>query len=367
MSSFSVFLQNWEKFNFEDFLKSRTENDVVKVLNKDSISNIDFLTLLSPISDNYLEEMAKKSSEITIREFGRTIQIYTPLYISNYCVNRCVYCGFNRDNKIIRSKLPIEDAIEESKLINKIGIRHILLLTGGDRKNSSLDYIKSVIKAIKPYFDSISIEMYAMTESEYQELIHLGVDNITIYQETYSKELYSKYHLAGEKKDYNFRLEAPERAAKAGVNSVNFGALLGLDKPIVDFFKASIHSHYIMNKYPGCNVGISLPRIRDAIGNFKVTEPLDDKLFCKMIMAYRIFNNKGTISISTRESESFRNNLIPLGVNKMSAESKTTVGGHIHNHSEPQFEISDKRTVKELETYLVKKGYQPVYKDWVIV
>lgn len=367
MNNFTQILNNWENFNFVSFLETRNTNNVLEILQKDNLTEYDFLTLLSPAADNVLEQIAQRSHDITIKEFGKTIQIFTPLYLSNYCTNKCIYCGFNVLNKITRSKLTVQQAIDESIKINNLGIRHILLLTGGDRKNSSVDYIKTIIRKIKPYFDSISIEMYAMTETEYKELVSLGVDNVTMYQETYSPKRYSEVHLAGEKSDYSFRLNAPERAAKSGVNSINFGALLGLDNPIKDFFKAAIHSEYIRNKYPGCDVGISLPRIKSAIGGFKVSEPVNDLLFTKMLMAYRLFIHRGLISISTRESATFRNNILPLGVNKMSAESKTTVGGHSEDHSDPQFEISDHRTVKELDEYLISKEMQPVYKDWVIV
>lgn len=367
MSSFSEELNKWVDFDYETFLESRKDKDIIGILEKEELNELDFLTLLSPAADNFLENIALKSHDITIREFGKTVQIFTPLYLSNYCTNKCIYCGFNVLNKITRSKLNIKEAVEESKKINDLGIRHILLLTGGDRKNSSIEYIKSIVKEIKPYFDSISIEMYAMSEIEYKELIDLGVDNVTIYQETYSVKRYSEVHLGGEKRDYDFRLDAPERAAKAGIRSVNFGALLGLHNPIIDFFKATMHSFYIKNKYPGCDVGMALPRIKSAIGNFQVEKPVNDLMFTKMLMAYRIFIPRGIISISTRETEKFRNNILPLGVNKMSAESKTTVGGHSEDHSDPQFDISDKRTVIELDNYLKTQGMQPVYKDWVLL
>lgn len=367
MNSFRQVLDNWESFDFYDFLNTRSGSDIKRVLNKKIIDELDFLTLLSPAADNFLEDIAIKSSKTTIREFGKTIQIYTPLYLSNYCSNRCLYCGFNSDNKIKREKLSTEEMEIEAEKIRELGLQHVLLLTGGDRKNSSIDYINNAVVTLKNFFNSISIEMYAMTEPEYKDLISLGVDNITMYQETYNKKLYKKLHISGEKSDYDFRLNSPERAAKAGARSVNLGVLLGLHNPIEDFFKASIHCNYIKSKYPGCDVAISLPRIRKAAGSFMVEHPTDDILMSKMIMAYRLFIPRGGISMSTRESQKLRDNLLPLGVTKMSAQSKTSVGGHSSEKSDPQFEISDLRSVLELNNDLINNGYQPVYKDWVMI
>lgn len=367
MSSFIKILDNWEDFDFAGYLNCCSAEDVLKTLNKDEISEKEFLTLLSPASDTYLEILAKKAHEITVREFGRTIQLYTPLYLSNYCRNRCTYCGFNIDNNISRTKLTDDEILVEGKKIRDLGIKHILLLTGGDRINTPLSYIENSIKLLDTIFDSISIEMYAMTEKEYKSLFSLGVDNVTIYQETYCRKRYNEVHLSGEKSSFEFRLDAPERAAKSGARSVNLGSLLGLNSPIPDFFKAVLHCNYIMNKYPGCDVSISLPRVKEAVGNFKAEHIVDNKLFAKFIMAFRLFISRGGISISTRESSSLRDNLLPLGVTKMSAQSKTSVGGHNSKDDDKQFEISDKRNVKELDRDLRLKGYQPVYKDWVLI
>lgn len=367
MSSFNAALEQWEDFNFDSFLYSCTKEDVLTAISRENLSERDFLALLSPAADNYLEEIARRANEITIREFGRTIQLYTPLYLSNYCKNRCTYCGFNVDNNLLRTKLTDSEILEEGKKIRELGIKHILLLTGGDRVNTPLSYIENAIKILDSIFDSISIEMYAMSEKEYQRLFALGVDNVTIYQETYCRRKYKEVHLAGEKSSFDFRVDAPERAAKSGARSVNMGALLGLNSPIPDFFKASLHCNYIKKLYPGCDVAISLPRIKEAIGDFEADHIVDNKLFTKFIMAYRLFIPRGGISLSTRESSALRDNLLPLGVTKMSAQSKTSVGGHKSNKSDKQFEISDERSVSELDSDLREKGYQPVYKDWVLI
>lgn len=363
MVNFQSLLTKWENINIDRLLSGYTQEDVSSVLNKETLSPEDFLTLLSPASDNFLEEMAQKANLLTRREFGSTIQIYTPLYLSNYCKNRCTYCGFNEENTILRSKLSKAEMAEEAKRISLLGIKHILLLTGGDRVNTPFSYIRDAVVLMKEYFESISIEMYAMSEKEYKELHYLGVDNITIYQETYNRDKYREVHLKGEKSHYDFRLDAPERAAKAGLHSVNLGVLLGLDEPVKDFFKAGLHTWFIRENYPGCDVAVSLPRIKDAVGMTYIHSSVSDREIVKFILAYRLFIPRGGISISTRESKELRNNLLPLGVTKMSAQSKTSVG----EHSDEQFSISDERSVEELHRDLLELNYQPVYKDWVIV
>lgn len=367
MNSFYSQIEKWKEFDINSFLNCSTSKDVLAVLGKTELDERDFLTLLSEAADNHLEEIAKRAHATTIREFGRTIQLYTPLYLSNFCQNRCTYCGFNIENEILRTKLTDEEILIEGQKIRDLGIKHILLLTGGDRVNTPMTYIKNAVGILDKLFDSISIEMYAMNEKEYKSLFDMGVDNVTIYQETYNEARYSNVHLKGEKSSYKFRLDAPERAALAGARSVNLGVLLGLDSPIQDFFTAALHCNYIKNNYPGCDVSISLPRIREAIGGFEPEELVTDKLLTKLIMAFRLFIPRGGISLSTRESSKLRDSLLPLGVTKMSAQSRTSVGGHNKTKSENQFEISDERTVKELDTDLRNRGYQPVYKDWVLI
>lgn len=363
MNNIQDLIYIWESFDFTDYMKSVDESEIEGILAKEEINEFDLLTLLSPASDNYLEKIAQRSRSITDREFGKTIQVYTPLYLSSYCKNRCTYCGFNEDNSIPRIKLSTQELEDECTRLAGLGIKHILLLTGGDRVNTPMDYIEESVETAKKFFDSISIEMYAMSEKEYAKLMSLGVDNVTIYQETYDRNLYKKVHLSGEKSHYDFRLEAPSRAADAGARSVNIGALLGLGNPVKDFFMAAIHSKYIRDNHPGCDVALSFPRLRDAKSDFNQDQVVTDRLLVKMVMGYRLFVPRGGISISTRESKEFRNNILPLGVTKMSAQSKTSVG----DSGDEQFKISDERTVLELDSDLRKLGYQPVYKDWVLL
>lgn len=361
-------MERWSDFDFEQFLSTRTPGDVKSALAKTQLSPRDFLTLLSDQSDGFLEEMAMKSKEMTEKHFGRTVQIYTPLYLGNYCTNDCLYCGFSRNQKIKRTKLTLEEVREEAQKISSSGLKHILVLTGGDRVNTSVDYIAQCVEILREFFNSISLEIYALTQEEYSRLIKLGVNNVTMYQETYDRELYGELHHKGEKADYDFRLNAPERAAAAGANSVNLGALLGLSDPVKDYFFAVLHGEYLRKKYPATTLAMSYPRIRQATGGFQPRHNITDTHMVKFICAYRLFMPRGEISVSTRESESLRNSLLPLGTTKMSAASCTTVGSRSREEeSEPQFETTDKRSVAQLDRDLRAAGYQPVYKDWDIL
>lgn len=361
-------LNSWKNFDFQSFFKDVTEEDFFRVLSKGAKTPEDLLVLLSPAGEKHIEEMAVRSREETLRQFGSTVQLYTPLYLSNYCSNQCVYCGFNIDHKIKRTRLSSDEVRTEAEKIRKSGLKHILALTGGDRKNSSFDYILKNVEILKEYFSSVSIEMYAMSDVEYKALREAGVNNVTLYQETYNPSLYKEMHLLGEKADYDFRLDAPERAARAGMNSVNMGVLLGLDKGEEDYFKAVLHADYIRKKYPGTDVAMSYPRIRPATGGFEPRYPVSDLQLVKFMTAFRLYIPRGEISISTRESAALRDNLLPLGTTKMSADSVTSVGGRSKtDKTEDQFSISDTRSVEELDRAVRALGYQPVYKDWDIL
>jgi 2-iminoacetate synthase len=327
-----------------------------------------FLGLLSENAENSLEEMAIKSRELTLKYFGRTIQLYTPMYLSNYCDNRCLYCGFNINNKLDRRVMTLDEVEKEADFISSTGLRHILILTGESRVKSPPAYIKDCVKALKKYFSSISIEIYPLTQDEYSTLVMEGVDGLTIYQEVYNEDIYSKMHPAGPKSDYKFRLDAPERGANAGMRNVNIGVLLGLDNWRKEVFYLGLHAKYLMDRFPDAEIGISVPRIRPQAAGFKPEYVVNDKNMVQIITALRIFLPRLSISLSTRERPEFRDSLIPLGITRMSAGSTTRVGGHTIKADDEysvQFEISDKRTVDEIRNSLEKKGYQPVFKDWM--
>lgn len=358
----------YRDFNFEEAFKKVKDSDIERAINKDNLTLEDFLALISPKAQNYIEAMAQRSHKLTNQYFGKTILLYTPLYIANYCINKCAYCGFNIENHIKRNQLSLEEIEEEAKYISAKGYKHILLLTGDAPNYSTVQYIGEAVKILRKYFYSVGIEIYALTEEEYSYLIGLGVDSLTIYQEVYNEEIYDRVHLAGPKKDYRFRLEAPDRACKEGIRSVNIGALLGLDDWRKELFYTALHGKYIRDTYGNVEVGFSFPRIRPHAGVFEEVHEVNDKDLVQSITAVRMMFPNSGISISTRESEKFRDNLIPLGVTKMSAGSSTEVGGHVlKEKSEAQFDISDTRDEVEFKKVIKAKGYQPIFKDWVIL
>ncbi|MFP4698089.1 MAG: 2-iminoacetate synthase ThiH [Eubacteriales bacterium] len=366
--SFYKIYKEYDAFKYEDFFKNVTDSDVLRAINRSKLSILDYLVLLSPKAGNYLEEMARKAHNLTKQFFGKTMILYTPMYLANFCVNRCQYCGFNVDNNISRRKLTIKEIEIEAKAISQTGLRHILLLTGESKKATPVEYIIDAVEAIKKYFDSISIEIYPLEEKDYVKVVNAGVDGLTVYQEVYNEKIYDRVHLSGPKKNYNFRLDAPERACKAKMRTVNIGALLGLDKWQKEAFYTGLHAKYLQDKYNDVDISVSLPRIRPHIGVFEDVKPVSDPELVQIMMATRIFLPRVGITVSTREKEEFRNNILPLGVTKMSAGVSTEVGGHSsQNKSESQFEISDKRSVNEIRQMLISKNYQPVFKDWMLI
>jgi len=312
--------------------------------------------------------MARRSQQLTFQHFGRVIFLYAPLYLANYCTNQCVYCGFNTRNKIARKKLSLEEVAREAELLAASGLKHILILTGESRIHSPVSYIRDCVKVLRNYFSSITIEIYPLEADEYKELIDAGVDGLTIYQEVYNEETYKNLHLKGPKRDYRYRLDAPERACSASMRSVNIGALLGLDDWRVEAFYGGIHAHYLQDKFLDTEIGLSLPRIRPHAGSFQPKCLVSDRNLVQIMLAMRLFMPRAGIAISTRERAEFRDNLVGLGVTKMSAGSSTEVGGYgLTEKTEGQFDISDERSVTEIKEMIYGKGFQPVFKDWQFI
>lgn len=356
---------SYKAFNFDQFFKEITDDKIIYILNKNKLNELDFLSLLSPTAENFLEQMAVKSNKLSTQHFGKSILLYTPMYLGNYCVNKCAYCGFNVENKIERKKLTLEEVEKEAKLIYESGLRHILILTGESKYHTPVSYIKDCVHILRKYFDCISIEIYPLEVNEYAELIEAGVDGFTIYQEAYDEDVYDTVHIAGPKKNYKFRLDAPERASKAKMRSVNIGALLGLCDWRKEAFFTGIHGNYLQNKYLDIELSFSLPRIRPHAGSFTDLINVSDKNLVQVMLALKIFMPRCGITISTREKPQFRDNLIPLGITKMSAGVSTEVGGHSQDKkSDSQFEISDTRSVEDMKKLILSKGYQPIFKDW---
>ncbi len=358
-------LAPYREFDYDGFFSGLGDKDIQTVLAKEKLTALDYLTLLSPAAENHLETMAKQAKAITLRYFGRTIILFTPIYLSDYCTNKCKYCGFSALNVVPRHQLTLEQVEQEAQVIASTGLKHILFLTGDAPTISSVDYMKDCTQILKKYFSSIGTEVYSLTLAEYRELYEAGVDSMTMFQETYNETLYDSIHVAGPKKDYHFRLNAPERACQAGMRSVNIGALMGLDEWRREAFFTGLHAAYLQNNYPEVDINLSVPRMRPHTGDFQPLIDMTDSYTVQYILAYRLFMHRSGITMSTRETVDFRNHMMGIGVTKMSAGSCTAVGGHTdQNANSGQFDISDERDVEQMKTAIRQHGYQPVMKDW---
>ena len=368
MSFYDLYRQ-YKEYDFGYVFENATREDVLRVIKKESKTPEDFLTLLSPAAQepDVLEAMAQEANRVTQKFFGKTILLFTPLYLSNVCENGCLYCGFNKNNTVRRGILSLEEVEAEGKAIRESGIRHIIILTGESRKATPPEYIAECVRILRKYVDSVSIEVYSLTKDEYQMLFKAGTDGFTMFQETYNEDIFPKLHPIGEKSNYRKRLDSPELACQANYNTVNIGALLGLDDWRKDTFFAGLHAMYLQRKYPGTDIAVSIPRIceHEGVTEFEAACSVKDIDLVQAMCAYRLFMPRLGITISTREPAGLRDRLIGLGVTKMSAGSITEVGGHADEvKSDGQFEITDTRSVKEMEEAIRAAGYQPVYKDW---
>ncbi|MGQ9677244.1 MAG: 2-iminoacetate synthase ThiH [Chloroflexota bacterium] len=354
-----------EELPIETTLASATTADVERVLSATRVDREGFLILLSPAAEHYLEPMAQRAHQLTVQNFGRVILLYTPLYLSNYCTNSCLYCGFAASNPIKRDRLTLDEVDREARSIAATGLHHILILTGESREHSPVEYIQQCVEVLRRHFSSISIEVYPLEKSEYGQLVNAGIDGLTIYQETYDRNVYAQVHPYGPKRDCRFRLEAPERACEAGMRTVNVGALLGLADWRRDAWFTGLHADYLQRRYPDVEVSVSLPRIRPHIGSFRPHCQVSDRHFVQIMLALRLFLPRVGITISTRERAEFRDRLVRLGATKMSAGSRTEVGGRCHRETEAaQFDISDQRDVATFRAALEQAGYKAVLKDW---
>ncbi|MCA6079607.1 MAG: 2-iminoacetate synthase ThiH [Endomicrobium sp.] len=360
--------QQYDTFDFENYIAKVSDIMVKDSIRKEILNNMDFLNLLSPKALSYIEEMAQKAHEISVKHFGKGILLYAPLYVSNFCINNCAYCGFSTKNKIKRRVLSFEEIEENCKIVSDYGIRHILLVTGESSVKTPLSYLKKCVEMLKKYFDGVDVEIYPLNESEYRELADAGADGLTIYQETYNEQLYKLLHTKGAKSDYKYRLETCERAGRANYRNLNVGALLGLNDFVSEVFFAGIHAKYLQRNFPSAEIGMSFPRFRPAVGAYKPKIIISDKNLIQAVCAVRLFINRINITVSTRESGELRNNLIPLGITKMSAASSTEVGGYAEKErSIGQFKINDTATVDEVKRMIYQKNYQPLMKDWTIL
>ena len=363
-----MFKQVFDSYNWEEVQTSiyaKTWRDVADALNKTHRDLEDFKALISPAAAPYLEQMSQLSHRLTLKRFGNTMQMYVPLYLSNECQNICTYCGFSFHNHIKRKTLTDEEILKEVAAIKAWGYEHVLLVTGEAHQTVGVDYLKNSIQLIRAQFANISIEVQPLDQEEYELLSNEGLNSVLVYQETYHLDNYRTHHTKGKKSNFYYRLDTPDRLGKAVVHKIGLGVLLGLEDWRVDSFFTALHLDYLEKTYWQTKYAISFPRLRPAEGVLPPKMELKDKELAQLICAYRIFNEEVELSISTRENEKFRNNIIKLGITSISAGSKTNPGGYaVDTESLEQFTISDERTPAQIAAMLKQQGYEPVWKDW---
>lgn len=365
MSFYNV-IEKYKDFDFTTYFEKVSDSDILRSLSKDKLNHEDLLNLLSPKARNHLEIMAQKASRLALQYCGKTATLYTPIYISNYCENHCVYCGYNCHSGIKRKKLSLEEIKKERDCVSAKGFKHIIVLTGESEVKSSIEYIGEAVGILSEKFPSIAIEVYPMDVKGYEHLVYKGADSLTVYQETYDEEVYKKVHIKGPKADYKFRLDAPERGAMAGMRSLSIGALFGLSDFRRDAFFTILHGEYLKTKYPHIELSYSAPRIRPFKGSFSDIVEVDDASQFQILTVMRLFDCHAALNVSSRETLDMRKNLMPLGVTKLSADVSTDVGGHSQGEDETaQFKTNDDNSIEEVSEMLKSIGYQHVFKDWV--
>ncbi len=327
---------------------------------------VDFAALLSPAAVPRLEEMARSAHQTTLQRFGRTIHLFAPLYLSNECVSTCTYCGFSAENEIARRTLGPTELLAEALELRSRGLRHLLLVAGEHARIVSKDYLVGCVEVLAPHIPSLAVEVQVWDTDTYRRLVAAGCDGLVVYQETYDRETYARVHRKGKKRNYDWRLAAPDRGAAAGMRRLGIGALLGLHHDWrMEALALAAHAQALVRRWWRCEVSLSLPRLRPAAGGFEPADPVDDAEFVQLLCALRLLLPDVGISLSTRESPALRDALLPLGVTHMSAGSHTEPGGYAApSDAEPQFEISDSRSPTELAGVLRAAGYDPVWKDW---
>lgn len=362
------FYEEIQKYSWEQAEKqiyAKTASDVKHALAKQKLNIDDFQALISPAAEPYLELMAQKSMQLTQKRFGKTIQFYVPMYLSNVCTNTCVYCGFNHNNDFERTILTKEQVLSEANELRELGFEHLLLVTGESTKHCGVDYIKEMMEALSDKFSLISIEVQPLETDEYKELARFGLNTVYIYQETYNQANYKKYHPSGKKSNYQYRLETPDRLGKAGIHRIGLGCLLGLEDWRVDSFYTALHLQYLERKYWQTKYSVSFPRLRPHAGSFEPNYKNNQRNLLQIICAYRLFNEHVELSLSTREEPAFRDNMLKLGVTSFSAGSKTNPGGYASEEDTlEQFSVHDDRSPKEIAEVVKAKGYEVIWKDW---
>ena len=357
-----------EKKVFDYLNQKYSADNFLKILSKDNLTEQDFACLVcADIDDSLSEKLALKARELTLKRFGMVKGLYIPLYLSNFCNNSCIYCGFRKDNKISRKTLTYSEIEQELTDIYKKGFRNILLVSGEWNNFENINYLEqSVLIAKKIGFQSISVELGSLPEEYSKKLSQAGSEIFVLYQETYHPETYDKVHISGLKKNYQFRLDAHERALKAGFRKANFGFLAGLFDARFEAISMFQHLKYIRQNFYSAEIGMSIPRITNAAGVDIQKYHVDDKLYARILMAFRLAFSDITISLSTRENQNFRDGMTDICITHLSTESKTMPGGYHSDNKEDleQFAVVDNRNMSEMISMLKTKGYDIHVKDW---
>lgn len=369
MGSKMSFSSIWQQLNWDDLrlkIYSKTAQDVERALSKTRCDLNDFQALISPAAEPYLEQLAIKAQERTRQRFGHTMGLYVPLYLSNLCANSCTYCGFSMENKLKRKVLNAAEIEQECQALKRKGFDSILLVTGEHETKVGMTYLAQAVEQIKPYFSYLALEVQPLEQEEYAQLRALGLNGVMVYQETYHQREYAKHHLRGKKQDFHYRLETADRLAQAGIDKIGLGALIGLEDWRVDSFFVARHLQYLEHRYWQSRYSISFPRLRPCTGGVEPKSVMTDRQLVQLICAYRLFNGEVELSLSTRESAFFRDNVASLGITTMSAESKTQPGGYAEQALSEleQFTIDDARSVQDVAARLQQQGLTPVWKDW---
>ena len=348
--------------------ESATAADAERALGASRRSLADLAVLLSPAAaaSGRLEEMAQRAHEVTLRRFGRAVHLFAPLYLSNQCASVCTYCGFSAGNRIARRTLAPEEVAVEAKALRDRGFRHLLLVSGEHARIVSKQYLEGCVALLAPDVPSISLEVQVWDTDTYRRLVSAGCEGLVVYQETYDPAVYAAVHEKGRKRNYAWRLAAPDRGAEAGMRRLGLGVLLGLsDDWRAEALALAAHARAVIRRWWRCDVTVSLPRLRPAAGGYQPARPVSDAELVQLLCALRLALPDVGIVLSTREAPSLRDALVRLGVTHMSAGSHTEPGGYAApSEAEPQFEVSDTRSPAEVAAALRGAGYDPVWKDW---
>ena len=364
------FLESYQQLSWsmaQASIATKTAADVERALarTKGQLTLDDFQALISPAAAPYLESMAGRSHTLTVERFGYTQQLYAPLYLSNMCSNVCTYCGFSATNRIPRRVLSDAEILLELDAVKAMGMDHVLFVTGEAKLRVGVPYLKRAFELARDRFSSISMEVQPMDQAAYEELIAAGLSAVMVYQETYKRETYAHHHPKGMKRNFDYRLETPDRLGRAGIKKIGLGALYGLDDWRVDSFFVAAHLRYLEQTYWQTKYSLSFPRIRPNQGGFQPMSVMTDRDLAQLICAYRLLSPEVELSLSTREPEHFRNHAFKLGITAMSAGSKTNPGGYaVDPQALEQFEISDERSPAEIAAMLRAGAYEVVWKDW---